>query len=277
MERVVPFNTQQLTAIAKILADTARGLTGSEIEYFLKDCRIPDVTPDMTKWKRLFNAFLEFQNKKEVGNHVLMFVNRAMNPVQYTARPEMFSSRRDELNTVLAFCGMTVGVDGQVRRAPLANDLHDAMERANRLHSALVTRKVHEDVLTFCRAEFLQENYFHAVFEAMKSIAAKIRTLSGLTSDGADLVQEGFALGKDKSPLLAINNLSTETDLGEQRGFVNLLIGLFGTIRNPLAHKPKIEWDMSEQDALDLLTTASLVHRKLDQVYRYRERTTASG
>ena len=57
--------------------------------------------------------------------------------------------------------------------------------------------------------------------------------------------------------MLAINALLTDTDKGEQRGFANLLIGLFGTIRNPLAHNPKIEWEMSEQDALDILTMAS--------------------
>jgi uncharacterized protein (TIGR02391 family) len=271
MERIAPFDSQQLTAIAKILADTNRGLTGSELEHLLSECRIPDVNPDMTKWKRLFNALAGIQNAKQVGNHVVMVINRIMNPVQYTGRPEIFAARRDELNTVLAFCGMTIAEDGRVHRATVATNLQDAMQRASRLHSALVIRKVHEDVLRFCKAEFLEENYFHAVFEAMKSIASKIRDSSGLTSDGADLVQEAFALGKDVSPILAINNLATETDKGEQRGFVNLLMGLFGTIRNPLAHNPKIEWDMSEQDALDILTTASLVHRKLDQAYRYRK------
>lgn len=70
--------------------------------------------------------------------------------------------------------------------------------------------------------------------------------------------------------MLRINSLTTETEKGEQRGFANLLVGLFGTIRNPLAHTPKIEWDMSEQDALDILTTASLVHRKLDTANRLR-------
>jgi uncharacterized protein (TIGR02391 family) len=117
----------------------------------------------------------------------------------------------------------------------------------------LVQRNVHEDVLAFCGAELLQQNYFHAVFEAIKSVAAKIRCLSGLTGDGASLVQDAFALGTDCSPILAVNPLVTETDKGEQRGFVNLLIGLFGTIRNPIAHNPKVEWDMDEQDALDIL------------------------
>jgi len=177
----------------------------------------------MTKWKRLFNAFVEWQNEKRVGNHVLMFINRAMNPVQYTADQDLFASRRDELNVVLVFCGMTVAENGRVRRAPVAQNLADAMERARRLHGALANRKVHEDVLKFCKAELLDENYFQAVFEAMQSIASKIRALSGLRSDGADLVQEAFALGKTKAPVLAINNLSTETDEGEQQGFVNLV------------------------------------------------------
>ena len=66
-------------------------------------------------------------------------------------------------------------------------------------------------------------------------------------------------------PLVSLNSLSTETDKGEQRGFVNLLVGSSESIRNPLAHNPKVEWDMSEGDALDILSMVSLIHRKLDR------------
>jgi uncharacterized protein (TIGR02391 family) len=266
--RVPPFDAQHLQSIAEILADTESGLTGSEIGYLLANCKLPDPDPEMTKWKRLFNAFVAYQNQRHFGNHVVVFINRAMNPVQYTARPHVFASRRDQLNTVLAFSGMHLGDDGKIRRSRRSSQLDDALERASRLHAALVSRQVHPDVLTFCKAELLQENYFHAVFEAVKSIAAKVRELSGLTSDGAELVTEAFALGRDCSPVLAINPLKTDTDQGEQRGFANLLIGLFGTIRNPLAHNPKLEWPISEQDALDILTMASLIHRKLDSAHR---------
>lgn len=268
MEKISVFNPQQLKAIAKILADTETGLTGSQIAYILQDCKIPDINPDMTKWKRLFNAFADKQNRVHLGNHVLMFINRAMNPVEYTDSPDVFYYRQARINSVLAFCGMEVGDDGRVRRTAQARDLDDAIARADRLHKTLATRNVHPDVLKFCRAELLDKNYFHAVFEAMKSIAAKVRALSGLTSDGAELVQQSFGTISSKTPLLTINSLTTETERGEQRGFVNLLIGLFGTIRNPAAHNPKIEWEMSEQDALDILTMASLIHRKLDKVKR---------
>lgn len=269
MAQIQPFDAQHLTSIAKLLADTNEGLTGSQIGYLLQDCKIPDVSPEMTKWKRLFNAFVEFQNERKFGNHVVVFINRAMNPVQYTTLPHVFYERRDRLNTILSFSGMYVGEDGKVHWSKKAGSLDEAMERASRLHSTLTTRQVHSRVLDFCKKELLQENYFHAVFEAMKSIAVKIRELSGLDIDGAPLIDRSLSLGKDFKPIIAINSLSTETERGEQRGFANLLKGLFGTIRNPLAHDPKIEWDMSEQDTLDILTTISLVHRKLDKAYKY--------
>ena len=120
MERVPLFNLQQLTSIAKILAETNTGLTGTQLENLLRDCRIPDVTPDQTKWKRLLNAFIAFQNKRQFGNHVVVFINKAMNPVQYTTTADVFDSRRDELNIALAFCGMWVGEDGQVRKGTIA-------------------------------------------------------------------------------------------------------------------------------------------------------------
>jgi hypothetical protein len=159
MDRIPTFNPQQLTAISKVLGDTAKGLTGVEIGHLLTDCKIPDVNPEMTKWKRLFNAFACWQNEKQLGNCVLMFISRAMNPVQYTANPDVFAYRRDELNVVLAFCGMTIGENGQVRRTSVAHSLDDAMERARRVHGALANRKVHEDVLKFCKAELLDQNY----------------------------------------------------------------------------------------------------------------------
>jgi uncharacterized protein (TIGR02391 family) len=220
----------------------------------------------MTKWKRLYNAFVTMQLERKFGNHIVVFILEAMNPARFTADPVKFKSWRDQLNVVLAFTGMTIGAEGKMHRSTRARDLDDALSRANRLHASLLQRDVHSDVLSFCKAELLQENYFHAVFEAMKSIASKIRT--GLTTDGADLVTTAFSFGQTGKPLLAINRLLTETDKGEQRGFQNLLIGLFGTIRNPAAHNPRVEWPMTEQDALDILTITSLIHRKLDVAYK---------
>ena len=266
-ESIPPFNDAQLQSIAQILGHTDHGLTGSEIGYLLSNCKVPDISPEMTKWKRLFNALVTVQNQKQIGNYAIMFINRAMNPAKYTGQPELFSARQESLNKVLAFAGFKVGDDGKVHRAPKAENLSEALQRQNRLHAALLARQVHQDVLAFCKEELLTDNCFHAVFEAIKSVAHKIRALSGIDADGASLVDAAFSTSNGR-PLLSINDFETETEKGEQRGFSNLLKGLFGTVRNPLAHNPKVEWPMSEQDALDIFSMISLIHRKLDKAKR---------
>ena len=67
-----------------------------------------------------------------------------------------------------------------------------ARSRAGRLKAALESRAVHTEVLNYCRAELLDENYFHAILEATKGVAERIRLLSGLTTDGAELVSKAF-------------------------------------------------------------------------------------
>jgi len=259
--RIQPFPQQHLEAIAKVLAGSRDDLTGSQIGHALTSCRIPDVDPANTKWKRLYNAFAGFQNEHQVGNGVVVFIRHVMDPALHTGGPDVFRRWQQELNKVLSLSGMEVGGDGKVRRVQRAENLDEAVARANRLKSALDQRHVHPNVLTHCQAEILADNYFHAVLEAMKSITTRIRMLSGLDGDGAKLVQAAFA---GDAPRLKINAFATESQRGEQRGFVSLLTGLYGMVRNPVAHEAKIEWDMSEQDALDIMTTISYVHRKLD-------------
>ena len=54
-------------------------------------------------------------------------------------------------------------------------------------------------------------------------------------------------------PMLAINPLQTESQISEQRGFLNLVKGVFGMFRNPTAHEARINWNMVHADAEDLL------------------------
>jgi len=261
MAHIPPFNPQELEAACRVLADTERGLTGSQIGYLIQDCKIIDITPTMTKWKRLFNALVNAQNTHHVGNHLIMFINRGLNPVGYAREKEKFEWRRNELNVVLSFTGYEVGEDGKVIHTKKETTLKGARAKAGALRSSLEDRGAHAEVFNYCRAELLEENYFHAVLEAMKGVAQRVRDLSSLTTDGADLVNTAFSV---KNPILAINALETETEISEQKGFSNILVGLFGAVRNPTAHAPKVLWPMTEQDALDIFSLVSFVHRKLD-------------
>ena len=93
----------------------------------------------------------------------------------------------------------------------------------------------------------------------MKSVADKMRARTGLTDDGVGLVDRVF--GGD-APLLAINPRTTFSERSEQSGFANLVRGTFGMFRNPTAHEARIRWTMSKEDAEDLLTIVSLIHRR---------------
>lgn len=255
------FTQSQLEAIAAALADTSEGLTGSEISHLLATCRMSDSSPDMTKRHRLYNAFAESQNSRRNRRAILEFIRQAMRPERFARSPERYEPMRTNLNRALSFAGLAVDAAGTLSSAERARTLPDAERRARELKDDLTARGVHPDVLRFCRAELVADDYFHAVLEATKSIADKLRTCTGLTDDGAILVDR--ALGGD-SPMLAINDLNSESERGEQRGFANLVKGVFGMFRNPTAHTPRIHWAMNKADAEDLLSLASLIHRRLD-------------
>ena len=255
------FESAQIEAACKVLGDTDNGLTGGEIGHLLREINVPDPSPSLTKWKRLFNALAEAQNKHQVGNHLILFVNKAMAPARYTAAPELFLWRQDGLNVALAFAGYAVRADGKVVHTTRETTIQGALARASRLRTLLEGRGTHAEVLKYCKAELLEENYFHAVLEAVKGVAQRLRDMAGLTNDGADLINQALST---KTPIIAINSLRTDTEISEQKGIANLLVGVFGAIRNPAAHAPKIVWAMLEQDAVDVLGILSYVHRKLD-------------
>ena len=50
--------------------------------------------------------------------------------------------------------------DGKVSYADITTTLDAARARADRLKAALEGRSVHSEVLNYCRAELLDENYF---------------------------------------------------------------------------------------------------------------------
>ncbi|MCK2127564.1 TIGR02391 family protein [Thauera aromatica] len=268
MANVEKINEPTLQALSDILGDTSTGLTGSEIGRYLAECGIYDPIPQMTKRIRLFQALKEKQDHDRSGNHVIAFISHVMNPVRHVGNRDYFESERAKLNAVLAFCGLAFGEDGKFREVQAAKTLTEAEAKASALRKALVERMVHADVLKYCRAELISDNYFHAVFEATKSVADKLRQRSGLLTDGAVLVDEALGIGKVGHPRLAFNALSTESERSEHTGLMNLIKGVFGAFRNTTAHAPKIHWSVSEQDALDILTTLSLIHRRLDAAIR---------
>ena len=178
------FSQSQLTAIADALADTSEGLSGSEIALLLATCRMSDPSPGITKRHRLYNAFIESQKSRRDRRAILEFIRQSMKPELYAREPDRFEPMRTNLNRALAFASLSVDASGTLSSGDKATTLAEAERRAQDLRADLVKRGVHPDVLQFCKAELIADNYFHAVQEATKSIAVKLRTRTGLTDDG---------------------------------------------------------------------------------------------
>ncbi len=255
---VVPaFSEGQIEALARVLGDCG---TGSEITVILARLGLDDHAEGSTKWWRFYDLFLGLQRHDRCANRILNVIQAFLSPTRFIGRNEEFETKRAVVNEALAFSGIKYGADGKFRRVPPARTLTEAEQRANSIRAKFRGRRVHSEVLKYCRAELMEDNYFHAVFEATKGLAQRIRELSGVDGDGAALVDRVF-LGNQ--PVLAFNTLQTEMEKSEQKGIAALLKGCFAAVRNPLAHEPKILWD-GEDDAADCLTLLSLLHRKLD-------------
>ena len=255
------FTQSQLQAIADALGDTSEGLIGSEISHLLATCRMPDPSSQMTKRYRLYNAFAESQNRRGDRAAILAFIRKAMKPELYARSPERYEPMLANLNRALAFAGLVMSAAGELASTPAARTLTEAQRRAAELRTDLEIRNVHPDVLRFCREELLDENYFHAVLEAAKSVADKLRARTGLNEDGGKLVDQ--ALG-GKNPILIINDFQTESEKSEQSGFANLIKGAFGMFRNSTAHAPKISWAVNRIDAEEVFSILSLIHKRVD-------------
>lgn len=201
-----PFTSGQLEHLARIVGDST---TGGEIDRLLVEARLPpsDIS---TKWRRIRDSCERVQARDGGGNAVARFVELALAPDRFVGARETHDGLCASASEVLSFAGLRLCSDGKLVRVTAARTLSEAGERANRLQAKLKARDVHPDVLAFCRAELVQENYFHAVLEAAKSVAQKIRDRTGLTGDTATLIDAAFTT-KDNMPPLAFNRLEDPT------------------------------------------------------------------
>ena len=195
---------QTIEGIAKVIGDTNDGLTGSQIGQYLKECNIPDRYDGITKWKRLYNSLLESHNAYYDGNQILGFVKHIMNPSLWVQNQEKFDLIRTRLNSILLFEGLEIDKEGLLKKVVQAKTISEVKQRLNSFKSKLESFKVHPIIFYYCKEELLHDNYFHAVFEASKSIFDRIKELTNLTNDGAALVDDVF-LSKPY-PILLINN-----------------------------------------------------------------------
>jgi uncharacterized protein (TIGR02391 family) len=129
-----------------------------------------------------------------------------------------------------------------------------------------LARNFHEKIHQHCRRLFLQENYFHAVFEAAKVYNKCVQEKSLSKKDGQALMLDVLSI----SGVLKLNRGVTETEKNVQEGVKFLSAGLMQAMRNPTAHEPALDWPISKEDCLDMLSFISYLFRQLDRAVYFK-------
>lgn len=270
MAVIPPFKPSTIEMLSNIIGETTTGLTNKEIHRLLLQAQIEDVEQPgvmLSKHQRLYDAFVREISIHHCSNNIVAFIQLYLDPARYVGNQELFESRRHEVNNQLAFEGIEIDETGKaVALKEKVSRLQEIELRVKGLHNKLEQRNAHRALFAYCRTELIADNYFHAVMEANKGLFQRIRDISGVEADGNKLIEQVFS----SNPIVIINNYTTQSEKDEHVGFCNLLKGLCSMFRNPLAHEPKVEWPISEQDALEILGIISYCHRRLDNAQKIR-------
>ena len=261
----------EILAISKALADTEYGFTGSELGVLLKQYGFSDENPTMTKYKRLYNSFIERCASDKSCNSIYVFIQKCMDPARGLMDEEKYAKRRMEINKILMLKGIEIDDGGNFRAVQKAQGISEVTRRTRELKQKLYGYGAHQYVLRCCKEELLVEDYFHAVQEAVKSLCDRVREMTELPGDGNELIQIAFS---SKNPYIALNSLRTSSEQNQQNGLKEMILGIIHMIRNVTAHELRIRWDINENAAVDVLQQVSFLHKYLDQcviVKKYTE------
>ena len=270
MAKINSFKDSTLEMLANAIADIDPGITGAVIHRMLLQSQIEDISYNeqfLAKRKKLLNAFADYQNKNQCANNIILFIQNVLSPQRYVDNTDIFNKVKNEVNKQLAFEGLNIDDSNQIVSVEKASKISDVQIKVDGLKNKLIEQGAHQLVFSYCNAELLANNYFHSVLESSKGLVKRIQDIAGVTYDGQNLMEKVF---KDENPILIINNFQSKSEKDEHRGFRNLLIGIVAMFRNPASHELKVEWDMSEQDALDILAMISYCHRRLDNAQKIR-------
>jgi uncharacterized protein (TIGR02391 family) len=104
-------------------------------------------------------------------------------------------------------------------KGPVAGPLDEVALLAGRLRQATVVWDSHTEVLRYCEWKVVEQNPFHAMQEAVKGVAERLRHHTEFGTDGAVLVDACFA---GNPALIQLTPQQTVSEESVQKGFADL-------------------------------------------------------
>ena len=147
--------------------------------------------PGPSKRDRLHHA-LNFQNRRSGNKGVLQLIKALNEPVVYSRDPEGFREFCGGLNRILRFYGVEYRDDGEFHNVDPTRTLSEAERRAAALENKMASRRVHHQVHKYCKAEYMEENYFPRGCRSLQRAGGTHPRTNGYTSDGLELMKRSF-------------------------------------------------------------------------------------
>lgn len=95
-------------------------------------------------------------------------------------------------------------------------------------------KEISPELFSEIESHYESKSYSNAIIDAMKFLTDLIREKAKLDGDGANLVGQAFG---GKAPPIKISPMQKISEIDEQKGFEQLLRGLYTGIRNPRTHE----------------------------------------
>jgi len=91
-----------------------------------------------------------------------------------------------------------------------------------------------EDIYSVIKNKYDNQLYSDAILDSIKYLTNIIREKSKVDGDGAGLIGQAFG---GQSPKIKINKMATTSEIDEQKGYEQILRGIYCGIRNPRSHE----------------------------------------
>ncbi|MDZ4832405.1 MAG: TIGR02391 family protein [Candidatus Melainabacteria bacterium] len=248
-------------------------ISDGELGALILSSGIQDLHHNASRHRRLSSALISDQDHHRCANNLASFLKRTGLHIKKSRGENTFRRYINQINEVLSFSGYELGgEDAQIKLLDRSKTTYvspEAEDRVRRFRENIAQNHLHPDIQMVCRAEyFVESGFFRPVKEAMRLLIEKIRTKAVLPQDGPELAEHAFAFAWPNRPVLAINTFLTEKDLAEQFSFMVLLKAFFLMFQDEQTRSYRPSWDMSLEDAIQLLSLASYFHRKVDKAMK---------
>ena len=260
----MPFDTSWRvapTVIMSIVTKIDREWIVSALTQFVEDLK-----PKNNSFNDSSMAYITSHNSPACGREAAIAHVEKVRPIL----DRMYPSWREENNEDEYFEFAQERDAAQRLIARIATE-DEVLERLGDVDDSpnLSASELHLKVWAAARPQWDLGNHADAVDAVARYINSMLQAKIG-RKDLSDLklVQEVFS---DKAPVEGKSRLrfpdvgGEETQDSMRRGVMSFGAGCFGAIRNPLAHLPDHEVDLTEQEALERLAAWSLFARWIDQ------------